>query len=61
MFQQCGTFSLHFIDSILIRNVKNKFYQVTVVVVIVWQLQSVPITTKVVSPNPACGELYSIM
>ena len=37
-----------------------------VVVVIVWQLnlqlpmQSVPITTKVVSSNPAHGEMYSI-
>ena len=38
----------------------------TVVVVIVWYMdlqlpvQSVPITTKVVSSNPVHGELYSI-
>ena len=54
--------SLHFIDSILMRNVQNTFYQWAVVVVIVQLLdvlpvEAVPITTKVVSPNAADDEV----
>ena len=45
---------------------RHQYFPGTVVVVIVWELdlplpvQSVPITTKVVSSNPVHGEVYSI-
>ena len=51
---------------VAVSNTFSVFQQGTVMVVIVWQLdlqlpvQSVSITTKVVSSNPVHGEVYSI-
>jgi hypothetical protein len=54
----------------LTKEIRNKYYKciaaIIVVIVIVWYLdlqllmQSGPITTNVVSLNPAHGEVYSI-
>ena len=59
-----GSFIRTILNSLITILFKKKFG--AIVVMIIWQLglqlsvQSVPITTKVVSSNPAHGEVYSI-
>jgi hypothetical protein len=66
-----GSFVKYFTDDLFrLLNIHYAFFYIysrkAVVVVIIWQLdlqlpvRSVPITTKVVSSNPAHSEMYSI-